>query len=46
MVTLPGTDDIVISYDILGRNCPAGVKSPNGVCDLILTIKLKVAAGP
>ena len=42
LVALPGTDTLVMTYDLLAFNCPKGVFSPNNVCDFIVSLQMEV----
>ena len=46
LVALPGSDVLIMTYDMLAFNCPSGVKpipGSSGVCDFILSMPMEVS---
>jgi hypothetical protein len=44
IAALPGSDELVMTYDMISFNCPKGVYAPNNVCDMIVSMKLSVTS--
>lgn len=42
LVALPGTNRLVMTYDMLAFNCPRGVFSSNNVCDFIVSMQMEI----